>query len=364
MNKREFLKTTLLAGAATPLSTIPSFSKGNTEANAAPVRKQKVTHRAWMGKQRKLSDDEFHTYLDKLYDAGIRAVYIGGYDERAFKFAHEHNIEAHSWMWTMIRHNEEIRKAHPDWYTVNRKGESSVNTPQYVDDYNWLCPNHPEVLEHLEQKARDILEKPYVAGLHLDYIRFCDVILPVKLWEKYDIVQTSEHPESDYCYCDKCRTKFKSLHGIDPMDIKYPDQSLSWRNFRYDSITNVVNHLATVAASYKKEITAAVFPTPEVARRIVRQDWTNWNLHAVNPMIYHGFYNEDERWIGEAVAEGVRFLCGKFPLYAGLFMPSFKGDMKALKTGIEYAVKNGAAGVTIFGKIDDGVLNALKTAEV
>lgn len=40
------------------------------------------------------------------------------------------------------------------------------------------------------------------------------------------------------------------------------------------------------------KVTAAVFPTPEVARRNVRQDWVNWNLTGVFPMVYHGFYKE------------------------------------------------------------------------
>jgi hypothetical protein len=115
-----------------------------------------------------------------------------------------------------------------------------------------------------------------------------------------------------------------------------------------------------VAHAYNKTISAAVFPTPEIAKRIVRQDWTNWNLDAICPMIYHGFYKEDTSWIGDAVAEGVKGINGKFPMYAGLYMPDFKNEAE-IKSAVEGAMQNGAAGVSIFGKVDTAVLNILKS---
>jgi hypothetical protein len=70
-------------------------------------------------------------------------------------------------------------------------------------------------------------------------------------------------------------------------------------------------------------------------------------------MIYHGFYKEGVRWIGDAVAEGVHFLDGKFPLYAGLYLSDFKSDDE-IRQGIQYALKNGAAGVSLFGDVSKG----------
>src|SRR5690606_16599517 len=145
-------------------------------------------------------------------------------------------------------------------------------------------------------------------------------------------------------------------------ELEYPEASLSWRLYRYNAVNTIVNHLAEVAKEKKKPITAAVFPTPEVARRIVRQDWTNWNLNAVYPMIYHGFYKEDVRWIGDAVTEGVHFLNGKFPLYAGLYLPDFD-SMEELKTGILLSMEKGAAGVSLFGNVTPEVLATLKSTQ-
>jgi uncharacterized lipoprotein YddW (UPF0748 family) len=126
-------------------------------------------------------------------------------------------------------------------------------------------------------------------------------------------------------------------------------------------VNEVVRRLTAVAKQYRKPITAAVFPTPDIAHRNVKQDWVNWNISGVCPMIYHGFYKENVTWIGQAVKEGVQALNGKFPLYAGLFLPDFKNDAE-VQQGIENALRNGAAGVSLFGDVSDGALLALKTA--
>jgi hypothetical protein len=122
----------------------------------------------------------------------------------------------------------------------------------------------------------------------------------------------------------------------------------------------VVNSISGIAHQHKKLITAAVFPTPEVARRNVRQDWTNFKLDGVCPMIYHGFYKEKVGWIGDAVAEGIHFLAGAFPLYAGLYLSDFNNDDE-IRQGIQVALKNGASGVSFFGNVTPQVLDILKS---
>lgn len=356
MNKREFLKSSLLAGAA--LTQFPMLSMAKET-----IKEDKHSLRHWIWINPNMNDKEsdlLKTYTN-YYEAGVRALFFEADSEKHFRAAKKCKLEAHRWMWTLNRGEKELLKAHPEWYAVNRKGESCADKPPYVDYYRWLCPSRPEVHEYLENNVKEILAKDYVDGIHLDYVRYCDVILPVNLWSNYGIEQNRELPEYDFCYCTVCQSRFKEQRGKEIMSIQYPDQSLSWRKFRYDNVTRLVNRLSLVAASHKKAITAAVFPTPEVARRIVRQDWTNWNLTGICPMIYHGFYKEDVQWIGDAVAEGVRWLNGRFPLYAGIFLPDFKSDDE-LRQGIQYALANGAAGVSIFGEVNEKVLAALKQA--
>ncbi|MCC9137877.1 family 10 glycosylhydrolase [Pontibacter silvestris] len=353
--RRTFLKAGLMAGVAASMP-VSAIGKSNSHS-----KKKSWKHWVWINPNHDDNEADLQKKYKQFYEAGIRGIFFEADSEKHFRVAKSQKMEAHRWMWTMNRGEKELLKAHPEWYARNRKGESCADQPPYVDYYRWLCPSREEVQQYLEEDVRNILSNDYVDGIHLDYVRFCDVILPVNLWENYNIEQTKELPEYDYCYCDVCRTKFKKWRGEDIKDIEYPEASLSWRLFRYNAVNKIVNRLAVVANENKKAITAAVFPTPEVARRIVRQDWTNWNLTGVCPMIYHGFYKEDVRWIGDAVTEGVHFLAGRFPLYAGLFLPDFKSNLE-LQQGMEYALQNGASGISLFGEVTDDVLNALKSA--
>ncbi|HLN74441.1 MAG TPA: family 10 glycosylhydrolase [Prolixibacteraceae bacterium] len=356
MNKRDFIKSSLLAGMG--MATIkPSMAMEKKDKPTSAATK----HWVWENPDMQEKDNFLKEKYERFHQYGIRGMFFEQDSERHFRIAKKAGLEAHRWMWTMNRGEKELLEKHPEWYAVSRSGDSCATKPPYVGYYRWLCPSKPEVQAYLSDQVEQIVKKDYVDGIHLDYVRFCDVILPVNLWSKYNIEQQKELPEYDFCYCETCRNNYKQMHGVDPLDLQYPDQSLSWRQYRYDRITNVVNQLANIAHQHKKQITAAVFPTPEVARRIVRQDWTNWNLDAVCPMIYHGFYREKPQWIGTAVAEGIHFLCGRFPIYAGIYLPDFNSE-EELATGIKAALQNGASGISFFGKVDEGILKILQKA--
>lgn len=351
MNKRDFIKSVGLGSLA--------FVQPVRAMEAIPLP-AKVQHRVWINPDHRDTAAELKQRYREYREAGIGVIYFEEDSPLHFKTAKEAGISAHRWFWTMNRGDKDLLATHPEYYSKNRKGESCATNPPYVNYYRFLCPNQAGVQEHLQQQAEQILLKDYVDGLHLDYIRFVDVILPVNLWAQYGIDQSKELPEYDFCYCDTCRTKYTSTYGTDPLEMEHPDQSPSWRRFRYDSITRVVSGMASVARRHNKPITAAVFPTPEIAKRIVRQDWVNWPLDGICPMIYHGFYKESVQWIGDAVAEGVKALHGSFPLYAGLFLPDFKGDEVQIREGVRLALANGAAGVSIFGALTPAVLKILK----
>jgi hypothetical protein len=58
----------------------------------------------------------------------------------------------------------------------------------YVNYYHFLCPSHEEVRDHLAKIFGNIANTANLDGVHLDYIRYPDVILPVALWKKYNLV--------------------------------------------------------------------------------------------------------------------------------------------------------------------------------
>ena len=353
-DRRKFIKAGMLTGLSASL--FPSASANIVQAQS---RKKEYKHWVWIRPKESDNETDLQKQYKRFYTAGVRGIFFETDSEKHYRIAKAQKLEAHRWMWTLNRGEKSLLQSHPEWYSINRKGESCSDKPPYVDYYRWLCPSREEVAQYLEADVRQILSKDYIDGIHLDYVRFCDVILPVNLWDKYKIEQTKELPEYDYCYCDTCQKKYKEWKGTDVMSIQYPEESLSWRLYRYNAVTNIVNRLALVAKAYKKPITAAVFPTPEVARRNVRQDWVAWNLDGICPMIYHGFYKEDVAWIGNAVEEGIKALKKKFPLYAGLYLPDFKNTTE-VQQGIEYALKNGADGISLFGNVSEEVMLALQ----
>ncbi|MBB1284349.1 family 10 glycosylhydrolase [Flavisolibacter sp. BT320] len=355
-NRRKFLKAGVFTGISAALQPVVA-------AQAAPtiIPNKNAMHWVWTRPKDSDKESELRKQYKRFYEAGVKGIFFEADSEKHYRLAKEQKLEAHRWMWTLNRGEKSLLQSHPEWYAKNRKGESCADKPPYVGYYRWLCPSREEVAQYLEADVKQILSKDYIDGIHLDYVRFCDVILPVNLWDTYKIEQTKELPEYDYCYCEVCQQKFREWKGKEISNIQYPEESLSWRLYRYNAVTNIVNRLAKVAQAHKKPITAAVFPTPEVAKRNVRQDWVSWNLDWICPMIYHGFYKEDVAWIGSAVAEGVKALNGKFPLYAGIYLPDFKNTGE-IKQGVVHALKNGAAGVSLFGNVTEEVLRALEQA--
>ena len=319
------------------------------------IAPREVKNWVWTRINKNKSAADYQKWFALLKQCGIGGVMFEGYDENLYKMCKEAGLEAHYWKWTMNR--AELLKVHPDWFAVNRKGESSHDKPAYVDYYRFLCPNHEGVAEYLANSYVKEAHLPYVDGVHLDYVRFPDVVLPVSLWKNYSIEQTSEHPEYDYCYCDVCRAKFKAQTGKDPMELKFPMEDQSWINFRLDAITHVVDQITKAVKADGKSISAAVFPGPSMAKKMVRQDWGNWALDAYFPMIYNGFYYEGPEWIGRSVKESVQTVNGKAKVYAGLMFPDIKKDFEK---ALDEAFDNGASGVSFFDGPSDEYLLRFK----
>ena len=300
-------------------------------------------------------DAEWQSWFALLRECGIAGVLFEGYDENVYRLCKEAGLQAHYWKWTMNR--RDLTETHPDWFAVNRKGESCYDRPAYVPYYRFLCPSHEGVAEFLAEDYVKAAHLPYVDGVHLDYVRMPDVVLPLNLWGKYGIDQTKELPEYDYCYCDVCRAKFKAQTGKDPAELEYPSECQSWINFRLDAVTHVVDVITKAVKADGGTITAAVFPGPSMAKRMVRQDWGKWSLDAYFPMVYNGFYGEGTDWIGRSVAESVEAVGGRAKIYAGLMFGDIKDDFEA---ALDAALSNGAAGVSFFGGPDEEHLRRFK----
>ncbi|HST12042.1 MAG TPA: family 10 glycosylhydrolase, partial [Terriglobales bacterium] len=270
---------------------------------ADPARKNWV----WVTLNPDRSAEEWKRLFATMRESGVRAILPEIYDGRNAYFQSRHlpmktdllgrilplaraaDLEVHAWMWSMPCMVPEIIQKHPDWYNVNAKGESAVDKPAYVDYYKFLDPGRPEVREWVQTTVKELAAIPDLTGVHLDYIRHPDAILPKGLWSKYNIVQDKVYPPYDYGYSAYERDQFKKKFGVDPITIgngqvKDPVLVEAWLKFRLGMLVDLVNdHLVPAAHAKGKIITAAVFPGPSRAREMVRQDWSRFQLDAFLP---------------------------------------------------------------------------------
>jgi len=204
--------------------------------------------------------------------------------EELLPLAAAEGLEVHAWIVSLRCTVSSVLQEHADWYSVNRNGDSSHDKPPYIPSYRWLCPTRLEVREYLCSLVDELAQYDGVTGVHLDYIRHPDVILPVRLRSRYGLVEDRESPEFDFCYCDECRRVFAERTGRDPLELEDPASDEEWRHFRWDALRDTVSAAADTAHSRDRVLTAAVFPTPALSRRYVRQQWERWDVDAVLPL--------------------------------------------------------------------------------
>jgi len=355
--RRDFLQT---VAAAT----------GAALAGAWPVAQSKRKHFVWMRPSLTRTPAEWRREFSLMRASGIHGIIPEIYNgrqaffqstrlpvraawlESTIPFATEAGLEVHAWMWCMPCSIDRVIKEHPDWYNVNARGESAWDKPAYVDYYKFLDPARPEVRAFIRDTVRELAAIRGLSGVHLDYIRHPDAILPSGLWSKYGIVQDRVYPSYDYGYTDYSRRAFKTRTGIDPAELTNPESNAAWLQYRLDTVVDLVNeYLVPAAHAGGKVISAAVFPGPSLAKTMVRQDWGRFHLDALFPMLYHTFYEAGPEFVGRYTSEAVRTV--KAPVYSGLFVSPLGAD--EFTTTVKTALSSGASGVSIF---DAGAMNA------
>ena len=347
MKRRDFVST-----AATGALGLSVLGSGALRASM-PLRPRPLNSDfsgwLWIGRRPEKSPAEWQALFTRLRGAGFKGILVGGaFDPAMADAAHSADLEYHRWLWILNRAGDSwARENHPEWFTVSRNGDSTLDVPPYVDYYRWVCPSRAPVREYLRRSIDEAAAQPGLDGIHLDYIRYCDVILPRGLWERYDLVQDRELSEYDFCYCDECREQFEGLTGRDPLEMGDPPSDPDWARFRWDSVTRVVTDLSDVTHARGLSISAAVFATPALARKLVRQAWDEWPVDRLFPMLYHPAYDQDIPWIGRSVEEGIQALQGtNTELNAGLYLPALAPE--ELSEAIRLSRAAGAAGFSLF----------------
>jgi uncharacterized lipoprotein YddW (UPF0748 family) len=329
------------------------FSSSNITPNPVTFKSDKQRNEfriwLWMGGHAKWSDlqwDSVFAVFQSNHITGILTQADSTTIIQIIPIASRHGIVVQKWFVAMMNNDPALIKEHPDWFVINGEGKSCITDPAYVGYYRFLCPSNTEVRQYLKSKLAEYLKIPGLDGIHLDYIRLPDVILPDALWTTYKIIQNKEYTKYDYCYCTTCREKFRQLYGIDPKTMEPPDSNATWRQFRLDQVTSLVNELSDYCHAKGKKLTAAVFPGPNIAKKLVRQEWDRWDLDEVFPMLYQNFYYGSLEWIKIETDEGAKAVGQKKPLYSGLYIPAL--NPRDLQTAVQKSIDGNANGICLF----------------
>ena len=302
-----------------------------------------------------LPDIDMESAFTHMEEAGLDAVMLHAASAEDYRkdveIARRHGITVYAWVWTLNPPRQErpqMLEQHPDWFSVNRKGDSVVDYKAYVNSYKFLCPALPEVRDYLVQKVKDICAIDGVEGICLDYCRLIDGVLPISLAYNYGLFQDGEvFPEYDFGYHPAMLEKFQARYGYDPREKEDPTRDDTWNQFRCDQVTEVANLLCEAAHAAGKAVTASPFSAAGVSRFMVYQEWWKWNLDLVHPMAYTDFYTMDPSFARDATlanqlvkGAGTTLMCG--------VDTELGGDPEFIFEKMDAAFSAGAQGISLY----------------
>lgn len=232
-------------------------------------------------------------------------------------------IQFHTWI-TVNHHYAaplvERLRSHEPWLAVDYHGQNSSQHP-LAGIQTWACPTNEDRWRAEWEVWRPLLKD--ADGLHLDYIRYPDGF---RFGETPEISRV-EVADQSFCYCAQCCQRYREAYGIDPRSIPiiagHPEFD-RWQKWRQDRIVSQVHwYRQRLSDEFGPNLalSAAVFPTPSIARNNVQQDWPRFAdvLDFVCPMIYaKQFWGQPTAWIQQAVGEGRRETGSTTDIMAGI----------------------------------------------
>ncbi|CAG0992617.1 hypothetical protein MYXO_02489 [Myxococcaceae bacterium] len=230
--------------------------------------------RSWYAAQ--LADDSPHRALDGADPLGDLV-----------RGAHARGLRVHAWVnvLTLGTHRDGplLRAVGRDAVQVDRRGRSLLDYPELqvpADEQRfarvgtpgvWLDPATPALAERLGAVFAELLVRvPDLDGLHLDYVRYPDV-LPFVPGARFDV-------GLDFGFGAPSRTRFRAETGL---DAPFADDSRNAEAFdawRREKLGDVVGEISRAARRARPGlvVSAAVWAFPTRAYLSLHQDWTHW----------------------------------------------------------------------------------------
>ncbi|MCF7803216.1 MAG: family 10 glycosylhydrolase [Candidatus Marinimicrobia bacterium] len=200
----------------------------------------------------------------------------------AIEKGHEAGLEVHAWMNMYVLWTAETEPPDPNHLLLTQPEwtDADNNGVMYKDkDWNlfrnglrggiYLAPTHPAVNPYLKSVVKEVVENYNVDGIHLDYIRYQNVV-------------SGYNPAG--------RETFRNKYGVDPLllsqitqldTVNWDERSYqiyidAWNAHRRDQVTQLVSSLKTLCEQHGTKLSAAVKPNVNDARSRFFQDWEYW----------------------------------------------------------------------------------------
>jgi len=196
-------------------------------------------------------------------------------------------ISVHAWVNVLsLSQNADapiVRDLGRDAVLVDRRGRSLLDYPAFEvpdPDREWyrmgtrgvyLDPATPGVADRLARTFAELAERyPGLAGIHLDYIRYPDV-LPFIPGSRFGV-------GLDFGYGAPARAAFRQDTGLEPPGPGGAPNADRWDDWRRDRVTAVVGAIRDAVRAVRPQIalSAAVASHADRAYLSLFQDWRRW----------------------------------------------------------------------------------------
>lgn len=302
-----------------------------------------------------------------LKDCGVisQREEFKGFDplEIWIKEAHKRNMKVHIWFETFYVGNEKpqynpehVLNIYPSWANKRLMSyDSDIPIPS-LSEHNgyFLDPANSEVQAYLKELIKEIINTYKPDGLNLDYIRYPQTVDP----------SYSNYALSNWGYTKYARYEFKSLYGIDPVEIKYGtgDWEL-WSAYRQRKISEFLYDVSKITRKNNVLLTVVIFPDLNKCIKTKMQNWNEWSMNnyidGFTPLLLTG----DKNTAILLLKDVLRHTSSLTKIYPGIFVTFMGGSFDDLLIQIHKTREYKTKGSVLFdyAHLNDKYIEALKT---